>query len=131
MPSITTDTVQLLCPFADGKGAQSVTYRLADFDAEHVPSANPTLSVTNNQTSLIAVETGVGGDPLVVKIRTKAVKPPNIGGAVVSLSDGRTRLDGTPVPAFVIQVGLSARPDASSLELVTKGPIVDEPDPIV
>lgn len=120
-----TASISLFCPFADGAGSQSQTVPLADFDAEHHSVPAPTWVINlNNQPALLDASVDSAG---IVKIKTKAPRG-SVVSATVKISDGRTLIDGSPTPLFVVSVALSDRPDASGPELAAAGlgPVVDE-----
>lgn len=130
MTSILSDQVTLLCPYPSGNGKQSTTVDLLDFNEQHQPVGQPSLTISNTQPTLILVTVNPS-NPLEFKVTTIAPKPANINTVTVTATDDRTKLDGTAIPPFTLTVTLQSREDMSSLEEdPTKTPlvVVDEPD---
>lgn len=133
MPPVITDTQGLFCPFPDGVGSQSISYVLTDFDGEHNSIGSPTLQIafdsttTQNTLSATIVPNPDGSPTQVLKIKTKAVKPTNGSTqGVISVTDSRRKTDNTAIPPVQITIQYLARPDASSVEITSKGTVVDE-----
>ncbi len=137
MPPITSDSITLQCPRADGSGAAFEVYTLAQFDDQRVPVTTPLTVAVNSQPTIISVAIGTfntstqifTADPngKDVKVQTIAPKPGNLSGSNVKIRDGRTNTDGSPVE-FAVAITYSTPPSVPpTIELVSKQPIVTLP----
>jgi len=127
MPPITSDTISLRTPYADGTNGQHKDYELADYDVQHNPVSNPPYAVfSNSQPTLVsAVFNPDNLGPSIVRVKTIAPKPANINTVTIKLRDGRLKPDNTPYE-IVITVNLTASPSGESFEIKLSGPIVDD-----
>lgn len=137
MPPITSDTITLQCPRADGSGFAFEVYTLAQFDDQRLPVNAPLIVAVNSQPTIVSVTIGTydagtqiftpaanGKD---VKVQTIAPKPAPITGSVAKIRDGRQNPDGSPVE-FVININLVTPPAVPpTIELVSKQSIVTTP----
>src|SRR5262249_4422211 len=138
MPPITSDSVILQCPRADGSGAAFEVYTLAQFDDQRQPVTAQLTVAVNSQPSIVSALVGTynasnqtfSADPngKDVKVQTIAPKPSNLTGSVVKIRDGRQNpADGSPVE-FVVNVTFASPPGVPpTIELVTKQPVVTLP----
>lgn len=125
MPPVTSTTISLRTPYADGSNGQYEDITFAEFGPDHTPVNNPITVFTNARPELVSVTVNPdGSNPKVVRFETIAPRPGNIGSANIVL-DANIVKNGAPV-RDTVTVNLTASPDGSSFEIVNVGPVVDK-----
>lgn len=120
MSQVTTDTITLQCPYADGTAGQAKLYHLAELDATKQTLSTPaTLTAKSSQPAIIAAVVN-GTD---VDIQAVGPKPANIGSATITVTDGRSLQNGSPDNAVTINVTLTAPPDGTALVITSSDAI--------
>lgn len=125
MPPVTTVTLNLRTPYADGSNGQHEDVTFEEFGPDHVPVNNPITVFANAQPTLVSVTVNPdGNNAKLVRFKTIAPKPANIGSVNVILDAGIVKA-GQPV-RDTVTIALTASPDGSSFEIVNVGPVVDD-----
>lgn len=125
MPPVTSTTITLRTPYADGTNGQHDDIEFAEFGPDHSPVNNPITVFTNAQPTLVAVTVNPEGtNPKLVRFQTILPKPGNIGSVNIVLDAGIVKA-GQPV-RDTVTVNLTASPDGTSFEIINVGPPVDD-----
>jgi len=125
MPPVTSTTLNLRTPYADGSNGQHEDVTFAEFGPDHTPVNNPITVFANARADLVSVTVNPdGNNPKVVRFKTIAPKPGNIATVNIILDAGIVK-DGSPV-RDTVTVALTASPDGSSFEIVNVGPVIDD-----